>query len=178
MFLPVVRIYFTDSGLTGPHFPHPTAAGGGREREMKGFELMKTKLLLITTFLLFTPPAISQEAKPLDAEGLAQVCQDSAASLSKLTGDGTIRSWDAATERERESVVRLVRFILIHPNHDPPALHDFWLSETEEGKANTVSFEDLPPNRQARYRLCSGVVHGLSLYLQPISRLPTTGEQR
>jgi hypothetical protein len=147
---------------------------------MKGFEDMKTKLLLLTTaFLLLTPPAISQEAKTLDAEGMAQVCQDSAASLSKISGDGTIRSWDAATDRERASVVRLVRFILIHPNHYPPALHDFWRSETEEGKASPLSFEELPADRQARYRLCSGVVHGLSLYLQPISRLPAaTGGQR
>jgi hypothetical protein len=141
---------------------------------------MNTKLLLtITALLLFTPSAFGQETKPLDAEGIARVCQDSAASLSKISGDGTIRSWDAATERERESVVRLVRFILIHPNHYPPALHDFWRAETEEGKANTVSFEELPADRQARYRLCSGVVHGLTLYLQPISRLPAaTGGQR
>lgn len=60
---------------------------------------------------------------------VAKVCHAANKAYCETLGDFSQRSWDEASEWQRESAIKGVQFAVINPTAPPSAQHDAWLRE-------------------------------------------------
>ena len=112
-------------------------------------------------------------------EQLARIVHEANAALSESLGDSSQPSWDTAPEWQHNSSIEAVRFHLENPEAPPSASHERWMKErleagwrygeTKDVDAKThpclVSFDQLPPEQQAKDYLIKAIVDALAPFV-------------
>jgi hypothetical protein len=115
----------------------------------------------------------------MQIEQIARICHEANKALCESVNEFSQRSWEDAEEWQRESAVKGVQFALANPNAPASAQHDAWMADKiaqgwewgaekdSERKTHPclVSFEQLPPEQQAKDHLFKAVVHALAPFV-------------
>jgi hypothetical protein len=112
----------------------------------------------------------------MDICDVAKVCHEANRALCESNGDASQKPWESADDWQRDSAIEGVVFRLENPDAPPSAQHDAWTaskladgwkygSVKDAGKKEhpcLVSFDNLPPEQQAKDRLFGAVVDALA----------------
>jgi len=105
-------------------------------------------------------------------ESIAKMCHELNRAYCEAIGDDSQMPWAEAEQRQRDSAVTGVAFVLANPDADNSASHDNWLAEklatgwvygpVKDTTAKThpccVPYEDLPVEQQVKDALFKNTV--------------------
>ncbi|QDU21872.1 RyR domain-containing protein [Urbifossiella limnaea] len=108
-------------------------------------------------------------------EAVARVCHETLRAFCQTIGDKSLAPWEEAPEWQRASSLQAVEFGLRHPDATARDNHDAWVEakradgwrfgEVKDADLKThpclVSFDQLPPEQQAKDALIAAVVASL-----------------
>ncbi len=116
----------------------------------------------------------------MKTEDIARICHQANKALCEAVGDTSQKDWDSAEQWQRDSAISGVHFAIANPDAPASAQHDAWLAdkkaagwvfgEVKDADAKThpciVSYEQLPPEQQAKDHLFKGIVQALAPFIQ------------
>ncbi len=116
----------------------------------------------------------------MNLEQIAQVAHEVNRAYCQALGDDSQPAWEDAPQWQRDSALLGVKLHTENPDAGPQASHESWMAQkTADGWVYgekkdpekkqhpcMVSFDELPPEQQAKDFIFRGVVHALAPHLR------------